>query len=103
MLLLEGIGNVSLTSDNSSPILGPVGELNSTYSVNNHNPNTLKIEDSMIESQWQRPKRMKSWKKRQKRVGLSGFLNCLSLAVVKALDMHPSNYDDGCDCRVSNI
>jgi hypothetical protein len=36
----------------------------------------------------------------RKRVGLSGFLNCLSLAVVKALDMYPSNYDDG---RVSNI
>ena len=46
MLLLEGIENVSLSADNSSPILGPVGELNSTYSVNNHNPNTLKIEDS---------------------------------------------------------
>lgn len=39
---------------------GTIGELDSTYSVNKHNPDTLEIEDSMTEGQRQRPKRMKS-------------------------------------------
>jgi hypothetical protein len=42
---------------------GTSGELDSTYSVNKHNPDTLEIEDSMTESQRQWPKRMKSGKK----------------------------------------
>jgi hypothetical protein len=39
---------------------GTIEELDSTYSVNKHNPDILEIEDSMTESQRQRPKRMKS-------------------------------------------
>jgi hypothetical protein len=39
---------------------GTIGELDSAYSVNKHNPDTLEIEDSMTEGQRQWPKRMKS-------------------------------------------
>jgi hypothetical protein len=62
--LSEDVENVSLTADEEpSAVSGTVGELDSMYSVNNHNPDTLEIEDSMTESQRQRPKRMKSGKK----------------------------------------
>jgi hypothetical protein len=35
----------------SSTIPGTIGELDSIYSINKHNPDTLEIEDSMTESQ----------------------------------------------------
>jgi hypothetical protein len=57
----------------SSAVSGTVRELHSTYSVNNHNLDTLEIEDSMTESQWQRPKRMKSEKKGGKGWGSPDF------------------------------
>jgi hypothetical protein len=79
---------------------GTTRELDSTYSVNKHNPDTFEIEDSMTDGQRQRPQRMKSGKIWRKRVGFSGFLNGLSIAAVKPLDMYLSNYDDGCGCRV---
>jgi hypothetical protein len=62
--------------------------LDSTYSVNKHNPDTFEIEGSMTESQRQRPQRIKSGKIWRKRVGLSGFLNGLSVVAVKPLDMY---------------
>jgi hypothetical protein len=76
--LSEDVENVSLTADeellsartvDSSAVSGTVGELDSTYSVNNHNPDILEIEASMTEGQRQRPKRMKSGKKGGRRWG----------------------------------
>jgi hypothetical protein len=52
---------------------GTIGELDSTYSVNKHNPDTFEIEDSMTEGQRQRPQRMKSGKIWQKRMGSLDF------------------------------
>jgi hypothetical protein len=45
----------------------------------------------MTESQRQRPKRMRSGKKAEEG-------RALWISVVKALDMYPTNYEDGCDC-----
>lgn len=104
--LSSHVEDVSLTADeepslattvDSSTVSGTVGELDNTYSVNNHNPNTLEIEDSMTASQRQRPKRMKSGKKGGRGWGSPDYP---SLAVVKALDMYPSNYNDGLNRRV---
>lgn len=70
--LSSHVEDVSLTADeepspartvDSSAVSGTVGGLDSTYSVNNHIPDILEIEDSMTESQQQRPKRMKSGRK----------------------------------------
>lgn len=67
--LSEDVENVTLTADkepsstrtaDSFAVSGTVGELDSMYSVNNHDPDTLEIEDSMTESQQQRPRRMKT-------------------------------------------
>jgi hypothetical protein len=63
------VEDVGLTADEepSSALSGTVRELDSTYSVNNHNP--LQIEDSMTESQRNRPKRMKSGGKKAEEGG----------------------------------
>jgi hypothetical protein len=63
----------SIRMANSSALSGTVGELDSTYSVNNHDLDTLEIEDSMTESQRQRLKRMKSGKKGGRGWGSSDF------------------------------
>jgi hypothetical protein len=70
---------LSLARTADSPaVSGTVGELDCTHSVNNYNPDTLKyLEDSMTESQQQRPK-MKSGGKGGRGWGSDGC-DCSSL------------------------
>ena len=82
MHLSEDVETVSVTADeepsparttSSSAVSGAVGELESTYSVSKRKAGRLEIEDSVTDSQPQRPKRIKSGKSGRRGWGSPGL------------------------------
>ena len=68
--LSEGVETPKAGSSNVS---GTLGELDSNYPVNNHIAEPLEIEDSVTDSQRQRPKRIKSGKSGRRGWGSPDF------------------------------